>query len=173
MTESDSSSSHAGDSPSPGDALLGAGSDSTAGQPIAPAAETRPLQRYSELAFTEKYVLEVIFLLFVFPNNLLGTPITDLFMQKACLYELGFNATVCDDFKNNDSIQKQVQDVSNYYSTMKNIVSTLPGEFRFPNGTLEIMPITASQRSLSNKRIEYLKEPRYPSLLVNTCLVTA
>lgn len=84
---------------------------------------------YNELPLWTKYAFEIILVLIVFPDNLAVTPMSDAFMHKACLNHLHFNESICSHLDDHKLIKEQVQIESNFYSTLRNIVSTLPGNY--------------------------------------------
>lgn len=85
--------------------------------------------RYAKMSFVRKYFLELVFMLYIFPTFAISTPMTDTFMKKACLYNLGFSEELCANLKNHTAEEAQVQIVSNEYATAKSIITTLPGKF--------------------------------------------
>lgn len=70
--------------------------------------------------------MEAFLALYLVARFMTATPIQDLLLRKACLNELGVNATVCAHLDEDESVKDAAEQISSTASTAQNIVAMAP-----------------------------------------------
>lgn len=92
--------------------------------------EAELAQRYEKMNFLQRYVMEIIFMFFMFASMIYMIPQTQIFLEKACENDLHYNKSICEDINNkkNRVYHDEAAKITKLIGVAKDIVTTLPGK---------------------------------------------
>ena len=93
--------------------------------------EKARVEAYQSKRFFDRYFLECILFLYTVGTTLYLIPIGTLMSKKLCLYEYGYNESVCEHIEEADrTIKDPVLDITQFYGFINDVVINVPGELR-------------------------------------------